>query len=102
MWSACPGRPAGTPHGAGNPVELRSGRSPGWAVTSGGYARRAGAAPGGASPGAAGEEDGPVKKLVILGIVAAAAGFLVWKKMQEDQAEQDLWTEATNEYADLR
>ena len=43
-----------------------------------------------------------MKKLVILGIVAAAAGFLVWKKMQEDQAEQDLWTEATNEYADLR
>ena len=42
-----------------------------------------------------------MKKLVILA-VAAAAGFLVWKKMQDDQAEQDLWTEATNEYADLR
>ena len=46
-------------------------------------------------------EEVDVKKLVILA-VAAAAGFLVWKKMQDDQAEQDLWTEATNDYADLR
>jgi hypothetical protein len=46
-------------------------------------------------------EEVDVKKLVILA-VAAAAGFMVWKKMQDDQAEQDLWTEATNEYADLR
>ena len=43
-----------------------------------------------------------MKKLIVLGIAAAAAGFLVWKKMQDDQAEQDLWTEATNEFADLR
>ena len=42
-----------------------------------------------------------VKKLVVLAI-AAAAGFLIWKKFQDDQAEQDLWTEATNEFADLR
>ena len=46
-------------------------------------------------------EEVDVKKLVILA-VAVAAGFLVWKKMQDDQAEQDLWTEATNDYADLR
>jgi hypothetical protein len=42
-----------------------------------------------------------VKKLVVLAI-AAAVGFLIWKKVQDDRAEQDLWTEATNEYADLR
>ncbi len=42
-----------------------------------------------------------MKKLVVLA-VAAAAGFLIWKKMQDDQAEQDLWTEATNEFSDLR
>jgi hypothetical protein len=47
------------------------------------------------------KEAGPVKKLLIL-VVAAVAGFLVWKKLQDDQAEQDLWTEATSEYADLR
>jgi len=42
-----------------------------------------------------------VKKLVLL-LIIAAAGFAVWKKIQSDQAEQDLWTEATNEFADLR
>ena len=46
-------------------------------------------------------EEVDVKKLVVLA-VAAAAGFLIWKKLQDDQAEQDLWTEATNEFADLR
>jgi hypothetical protein len=46
-------------------------------------------------------EEVDVKKLVVLA-VAAAAGFLVWKKFQDDKAEQDLWTEATNEFADLR
>ena len=42
-----------------------------------------------------------VKKLVVL-VLAGAAGFLAWRKMQGDQAEQDLWTEATRESADLR
>jgi hypothetical protein len=42
-----------------------------------------------------------VKKLVVL-VLAGAAGFLAWKKVQGDQAEQDLWTEATNEGIDLR
>ena len=41
-------------------------------------------------------EEVDVKKLVVLAI-AAAAGFLVWKKFQDDQAEQDLWTEATDD-----
>jgi hypothetical protein len=42
-----------------------------------------------------------VKKLVVL-VLAGAAGFLAWRKVQGDQAEQDLWTEATRESADLR
>jgi hypothetical protein len=42
-----------------------------------------------------------MKKLLVLA-VAAAGGFALWKKFQNDQAEQDLWTEATNEDADLR
>ena len=42
-----------------------------------------------------------MKKLLVL-VVGAAAGFLAWKKVQGDHAEQDLWTEATNESADLR
>ena len=42
-----------------------------------------------------------MKKLVVLAL-AGAAGFLAWKKFQGDQAEQDLWTEATNETVDLR
>ncbi|HYN75746.1 MAG TPA: DLW-39 family protein [Candidatus Limnocylindria bacterium] len=43
-----------------------------------------------------------MKKLLVLA-VAAAAGAVVWKKMQADQAEQDLWTEATSDSSlDLR
>jgi hypothetical protein len=42
-----------------------------------------------------------VKKIVVLSL-AAAAGFFAWKKVQSDKQEQDLWTEATNEAADLR
>ena len=42
-----------------------------------------------------------MKKLIVLA-VAAAAGYVIWKKLQDDQAEQDLWTEATSEYTDLR
>ena len=44
-----------------------------------------------------------MKKLLVLVAAAAAAGAVVWKKVQADQAEQDLWTEATNDSAlDLR
>jgi len=57
--------------------------------------------PGAGGSAASGEEEIDVKKLVVLAI-AAAAGFLIWKKVQDDRAEQDLWTEATNEFADLR
>jgi len=42
-----------------------------------------------------------VKKLIVL-VLACAAGFIAWRKIQGDQAEQDLWTEATQESADLR
>jgi hypothetical protein len=47
------------------------------------------------------KEVATVKKLLVLG-VAALGGFLVWKKIQADKLEQDLWTEATQETADLR
>jgi hypothetical protein len=44
-----------------------------------------------------------VKKIIVLAAAAAAAGAVIWKKLQADQAEQDLWTEATNDTAlDLR
>jgi hypothetical protein len=43
----------------------------------------------------------PVKKLLVL-LLAAGIGFAVWRKIQADKFEQDLWTEATNEVADLR
>jgi hypothetical protein len=36
-----------------------------------------------------------VKKLLLAGIVAAA-GYLGYKKLQGDKAEQDLWAEATD------
>ena len=42
-----------------------------------------------------------MKKLLVVG-VAALGGFLAWKKIQADKLEQDLWTEATQETADLR
>ena len=34
-----------------------------------------------------------MKKLLIL-VIAAAAGYLVYRKIQQDKAEQDLWNEA--------
>jgi hypothetical protein len=44
-----------------------------------------------------------VKKLLLIAAAAAAAGAVVFKKLRSDQAEQDLWTEATNdESLDLR
>ena len=35
-----------------------------------------------------------VKKLLVLALVALG-GLLVWRKMQANRAELDLWTEAT-------
>ena len=42
-----------------------------------------------------------MKKLIVLAL-AAAGGLFAWKKVQQDKQEQDLWTVATNESADLR
>ncbi|MGH3329252.1 MAG: DLW-39 family protein [Streptomycetales bacterium] len=36
-----------------------------------------------------------MKKLIIL-VLAAVGGFLVYRQIQADRAEQDLWTEATD------
>jgi hypothetical protein len=38
----------------------------------------------------------PVKKLLLLVLIAAGA-FAVWRKVQADRAELDLWTEATTD-----
>jgi len=38
---------------------------------------------------------GTIKKLLLLAIVGAGA-FAVWRKVQADRAELDLWTEATS------
>lgn len=38
-----------------------------------------------------------MKKLVVL-LLAAAAGFLVWRKYTEDAAERDLWAEVTDTF----
>jgi hypothetical protein len=38
----------------------------------------------------------PVKKLVLLAVIVAGA-FAVWRKVQADRAELDLWTEATTD-----
>ena len=37
---------------------------------------------------------GSVKKLLILGVVALG-GFAVWRKVQSQRADLDLWSEAT-------
>jgi hypothetical protein len=43
-----------------------------------------------------------VKKLIVLA-AAAAAGYAVYRKVQADRAEHDLWNEAINDSAlDLR
>lgn len=39
-------------------------------------------------------EDVTVKKLIILAVVLVGAAA-VWRKVQADRAELDLWTEAT-------
>ena len=38
----------------------------------------------------------PVKKLLLLALVGAGV-FAIWKKVQADRAELDLWTEATTD-----
>jgi hypothetical protein len=38
----------------------------------------------------------PVKKLLLL-IVIGVGAFAVWRKVQADRAELDLWTEATTD-----
>jgi hypothetical protein len=37
-----------------------------------------------------------VKKLLVL-VVIAVGGFAVWRRLQQDRAELDLWTEATSD-----
>jgi hypothetical protein len=36
-----------------------------------------------------------MKKLLLVALIAAG-GFLVYRQVQADKAEQDLWTEATD------
>jgi hypothetical protein len=36
-----------------------------------------------------------VKKLMVL-LLAAAAGYLVWRRVSSDAADRDLWTEVTD------
>ena len=36
-----------------------------------------------------------MKKLLLLAIVCAGA-FAIWRKMESDKAEQDLWAQATD------
>ena len=39
-------------------------------------------------------QEAHVKKLIVLAL-AAVAGYLVYRKISADRAEQDLWNEAT-------
>jgi hypothetical protein len=36
-----------------------------------------------------------MKKLAVL-VLVALGGFAVWRRLQQDRAELDLWTEATS------
>jgi hypothetical protein len=36
-----------------------------------------------------------VKKLIVLAVIALG-GLVVWRRLQQDRAELDLWTEATS------
>lgn len=36
-----------------------------------------------------------MKKLIFLALVALG-GFAIWRRLQQDRAELDLWTEATS------
>jgi hypothetical protein len=42
------------------------------------------------------ERVAPVKKLLLLALVGAGI-FAIWRKVQADRAELDLWTEATTD-----
>jgi hypothetical protein len=35
-------------------------------------------------------------KTILAAVAAAATALLVWRRVQADQAEQDLWAEATD------
>ena len=37
-----------------------------------------------------------MKRLVVTALASAGAGFAIWRKLQADKAEQDLWAEATD------
>jgi hypothetical protein len=41
-------------------------------------------------------QEAAVKKLLLL-VAAGAGAFAVWRKMEADKAEQDLWAEATDD-----
>jgi hypothetical protein len=47
-------------------------------------------------PGSLVEGCAPVKKLFLLALIGVGA-FAVWRKVQADRAELDLWTEATTD-----
>lgn len=36
-----------------------------------------------------------MKKLLVIAVLLGASAFAVWRKVQADRAELDLWTEAT-------
>ncbi len=38
-----------------------------------------------------------MKKLLVL-LLAAGAGYFVWRKMNEDKADRDLWAEVTDAF----
>ncbi|MEG3614059.1 MULTISPECIES: DLW-39 family protein [unclassified Isoptericola] len=35
-------------------------------------------------------------KKIIVAVLAAVAGYLVWRRLSEDAADRDLWTEVTD------
>jgi hypothetical protein len=41
-------------------------------------------------------QEAAVKKLLLL-VAAGAGAFAVWRKIEADKAEQDLWAEATDD-----
>jgi hypothetical protein len=43
-----------------------------------------------------GQVEAVVKKLIVLVLLAAAAGAVAWRKVQSDRAEQALWAEVTD------
>jgi hypothetical protein len=42
-----------------------------------------------------GYSEAAVKKLLLL-VLAGVGAFAVWRKMESDKAEQDLWAQATD------